>query len=364
MTERGKRIATVALSVLLSLTLVLAAEGLVRLRQYIKYGVAENFNNHYVIDEATGLRIVRPNLRTRSITSNSLGFRGAEIAMPKPANTVRLAFLGASTTYSAEVSSDVMTWPHQVIGTLADAYPGRRFDYVNAAVPGYRVAASRRNFIARVAPLDVDAVVIYHAINDMSVESAGLAEAQGLEHEKPKERLSWLSEHSLLWFLLEKNLHLKAAKAEVKTGDAPRLVMDPENLGGVFRKRLIELIDTVREQGVDAIALVTFASQFSPDQSPERMLKASGSALFYKPYMTPEQILAQKLRYNDIIREVARETGVTLVEGEFDIPADPVHFNDSVHFTDAGSTAQARRVSQALLEAPPFQSLFRGEGRK
>ena len=59
--------------------------------------------------------------------------------MPKPPGRVRLAFIGASTTFCAEVSSDAAAWPDLVVETLHGRFPGTRFDYVNGGVPGYAV---------------------------------------------------------------------------------------------------------------------------------------------------------------------------------------------------------------------------------
>ena len=55
----------------------------------------------------------------------------------KPPGTYRIAFLGGSTTYCAEVSGDDKTWPYLVVEALKAGYPDRRFDYVNVGVPGY-----------------------------------------------------------------------------------------------------------------------------------------------------------------------------------------------------------------------------------
>jgi lysophospholipase L1-like esterase len=73
--------------------------------------------------------------------------------------------------------------------------------------------------------------------------------------------------------------------------------------------------------------------------------------------MTPDGLLAAFARYNEIIAEVAQEEGVFMIGGESLIPGDNEHFNDSVHFKDAGSRVMARRVSEALLRFPGFQDL-------
>ena len=114
------------------------------------------------------------------IEINSLGFRGPEIAVPKPAGVLRIAFLGASTTFCAEVCSDRAAWPHLVIENLKTVSPGQSFDYINAGVPGYLASTSMQNLVHRVAPLEPDIIVIYHATNDLAAETRKLAIEQGL----------------------------------------------------------------------------------------------------------------------------------------------------------------------------------------
>jgi len=69
-------------------------------------------------------------------------------------------------------------------------------------------------------------------------------------------------------------------------------------------------------------------------------------------------LLASYERYNQIIGEVARETGALLIEGENDIPGTPAYFTDSVHFNDEGSKAMADRVSRALATNPAFRKIL------
>ena len=118
-------------------------------------------------------------------------------------------------------------------------------------------------------------------------------------------------------------------------------------LGAEYRKALTQLVREA-QRNAKFVAIATFSIQPRHDQSSQRKLQASSSALYYMPFIRPEDIIASFARYNDVSREVARETGAFLIEGEDDIPGDPLHFHDSVHFTDAGSAAMAKRVSHAL----------------
>ena len=99
-----------------------------------------------------GQRVLIPG-RYGPITINTLGFRGEEIEPVKPAGALRLAFLGASTTFCAEVSSDAATWPDRVAKSIAESLPGLQVDYVNAGVPGYTLNNMDRMLEKRVAPL-------------------------------------------------------------------------------------------------------------------------------------------------------------------------------------------------------------------
>jgi lysophospholipase L1-like esterase len=76
------------------------------------------------------------------------------------------------------------------------------------------------------------------------------------------------------------------------------------------------------------------------------------------PYMTIETLLDGFDAYNSVIADVAAEEKVILIDGENEIPGDARHFNDSVHFTDAGSKAMAERVVRRLRQAPALQSLI------
>ena len=147
----GRQRATVIGGVYLALFVILfaLAEGVVRVRAWLKHGQAVvRIEDTYRIDEQTGLRVPMPGFTTPRLTINSLGFRGPELPRDKPPGTYRIAFLGGSTTYCAEVSGDDKTWPYLVVEALKLAHPDRRFDYINAGVPGYTTHESLRRFEA------------------------------------------------------------------------------------------------------------------------------------------------------------------------------------------------------------------------
>jgi lysophospholipase L1-like esterase len=349
LSERAKRWIVAGLTVAVVAAVLAAAEIAVRVRQTLKYGAAATVEQQYTVDERIGLRVPLANLDTGRIRTNSRGFRGPEIAMPKPPGTVRIAFLGASTTWCAEVSGDDKVWAHLVTEDLRRALPGTRFDFVNGGVPGYTVKSSLKNLEHRVAPLQPDVIVIYHATNDLSGELRELAAAKGVIRSARVEPQSWLSEYSLLWNLAEKNWRVMRAQRQAEA-NAGRLVVEPDTLGEPFRRDLTALVRAAQKQA-RVVAVATFATQLRPQQTAEEQLRASASALYYVPFMTPAGLIAAYDRYNRVIREVAAATGAIPIDGEDTIPGDPAHFNDTVHFTDAGSARMAERVASALVPA-------------
>jgi len=337
------------------LATVAAAEIGLRLLQARKYGSAATVEQQYTLDKRIDLRVPIPNLRLGRIETNSLGFRGPEIRLPKPPGTVRLAFLGASTTWCAEVSGNEKVWPHLVAQELQKAFANPDVDYVNGGVPGYTVKSSLKNLEHRVVPLQPDIVVIYHATNDMSAELRRLAADRGLLGEG-KVASSWLSNKSLLWNLAEKNFRIWIAQRKARK-EVDRLQVDAGSLGAAFRSALIELVRRA-QQKARIVALATFSARLRSEQSEDVQLQAAASALYYMPFMTPRGLLDSYAQYNRIIREVAQETGALLIDGENDIPGDATHFSDSVHFSDEGSSAMAIRVSRALLESAGVREIF------
>jgi len=352
--SRVKWAALVIVAMLGALIVLAGTEGLVRLRQWSKYGTAASYESIYRVDEKIGLRVLVPNARMGHITVNSLGFRGPEIPPTKPMDRIRIAFLGASTTFCAEVSGDSAVWPHLVVESLRARFPGTDFDYVNGAVPGYTVQSSLKNLRHRIEHLDPDIVVIYHATNDLSQEVRRLAETQGLTSAGGNEP-SWLAQHLRLWELAEKNLRVIFAKRGAES-DRGRVVLDQARLGNKFRDDLRELVEAAG-RGNRRVAVATFSTRLRPEQSTDLMKKSAVSALVYMPFMSLDGLLIGYGRYNDVIREVARNQQALLIGGENEIPGDAAHFVDSVHFSDAGSRLMAERVVKALSDDPAIAAL-------
>ena len=335
--------------------IVIAAEVAVRVRQHLKYGTGAVAEDYYTVDPKTNLRVPIPGFTDGRISINRLGFRGPDIPAAKPAGTVRVAFLGASTTWCGEVSSNEHVWPHLVTESLRKSFSSVRFDYVNAGVPGYTIGSLQKSLELRVAPLNPDVVVIYEAANNLSGDLRERAAEQGIVESDAFQKFSWPTRYSLLWKLVELNLRVIAAE-QASRSNAGRLATDPKTLGKEYRTALSALVREAQRQA-KVVAVATFSIHPRRGQTPEQQLRGSSSAFIYMPFVTPTLVIDAYARYNEIVRDVARETGALLIEGEDQIPGDPLHFTDTVHFTDLGSQAMAKRVAFALASSEEVRRL-------
>jgi len=332
------------LSLLIAVGLLFVLEGVVRLRQWTKFGTIGSFYA-FELHEASGLRVPAPGItegREHVIEVNSLGFRGPELELPKPEGRVRIGFLGGSTTFCAEAGSNATTWPELVRAGLEERAAGVTLDMVNAGAAAYSSKHSLTNLTHRVAPTEPDIVVIYHGTNDISQDARAQAKAAGLLTEEDDEP-SWLANISLAWQLVEKNLTGRAARGS--SGET--LDFDMAAGTAAFRARLTALVQAA-EAEARTVVLITFAHKVRREQDAETRRKASNTSLYWLPFMTVDSVMEAFDAYNVVVREVAAATGVVLVDGENGIPGDNAHFTDSVHLTDAGCALQAHRVLAAL----------------
>lgn len=345
----------------LVLFLIAVGEAALRIRQRVKYGAAKPEAPIHSMDPATQLPVVKPGLHHGRIQIDSRGFRNPELRVPKRPSTVRFAFFGGSTTFCKEVSSNNATWPHLVTEALQQQWPRVEVDYVNASYLGFTVETCRRTLELRVRALQPDVIVLYESTNDLSKISHEMAEKQGVFSGKTY-KLNILSDYSALWRLVEVNLRILSRERRAVSG-AQTLRFQPQELSRPFEDSLSRFVQDAR-QTAPVVVLITFSHRLRRTQTPEQQLKAAVSSIFFMPYLSIEGFLASFEEYNRVIRDVARRTESVLVDGDEGIPADDLHFTDSVHFTDLGSRRQAERVAAALKSSPAIRQLVEARQKR
>ncbi len=96
--------------------------------------------------------------------SNALGVRNPEIAVEKPADTLRVVVLGDSWTVGVNVD-ETETYPRRLEEGLRRTFPGRAIEVINYGAIGATSYTGQR-LVPRILALDPDLVVLAYAQND------------------------------------------------------------------------------------------------------------------------------------------------------------------------------------------------------
>ena len=153
---RGKRPATELpdkawKSLAIALAMLLLVELGLQVRSHLRYGQsvfnAISGDTTYVVDAATGLKILRPNAvisgAAAVIRTNSLGLRDDELPTTKPPAELWVGVLGASTVMGTYTRDNVDTMPAQLSAALSTAFRPRTFRVLNAGIAGYGLREQR-----------------------------------------------------------------------------------------------------------------------------------------------------------------------------------------------------------------------------
>jgi len=134
-----------ARTLLLAGLMLLAIEGGVRLRAYLRYGHGGAVAKLYACDPQlgnvpqAGARMV---LSGATTTVNRWGLRGADCALVKPAGVLRILCLGESTTFGQPVDDDASVWPARMERFLRAE--GVEAEVLNAPLQGLICARDTR----------------------------------------------------------------------------------------------------------------------------------------------------------------------------------------------------------------------------
>lgn len=325
--------------------------------QYAKFGTQASVEgtSAFYKDEATGLRLIRPSQQMGKIKINALGFRGDDVPLPKPKDVIRLLFIGSSTTYDA-AASETENWPTKTVQMLREAAPQCKFDFVNAGQPGYSTKAMLTLYEAKLRDLGGDVAIIL--AGDINSDLDWLAVQQGFsaDHYQP----SVLAQHSVLWGKLAKNLEIieRQRSAFSRAGKAK---VDLPALAGRFEGRVDALVGALQRDNVDVL-MNMIGSQLREDQSPDQQVRAGNSNLFYMPNFALQDIMATRLAYNDVIKELSAAGKFETLNGNLSVPADAFHYEDSAHFRPPGSAVMARNTAQQLLVSTALNDEMRDRG--
>lgn len=128
-----------------------------------------------IIRKSSNPRIVyelRPRLDVRfaggRLTTSDTGYRGRDVASPKPPGVYRIAGIGDSYMFGQGVSDDE-TYLSLLTAPDNNVFPGRVLETVNLAVPGYNTVMEVELLRERVARVEPDLILIEIVGNDLDL---------------------------------------------------------------------------------------------------------------------------------------------------------------------------------------------------
>lgn len=295
----------------------------------------------------------QPGFRGAGKTVNSHGFMSTpEIAMAKPPGTVRLVFLGESSTAGTGVNlKDSDTWPWKTVERLRGKTRAR-IDFINAAAGGYTTFESYGRLWSRLRHFSPDIVIVTHGWNEMyyfdrvdDILSWRTLPDGTWSLDQPRMRGTYEPyplDPVLRWSQVLTRLRLAWTREmdpeEGYTGNRPRTAgFDPKALE-IFRTNLRLLRQTSELLGA-RLVVAKQATLIVPGASPDQRERCGYPD---RDYDALEQTF-QKI-YRVIDEEIPADSvvDVTPVSGRLD------SFYEQIHPTPKGTTEIATIVSDFL----------------
>jgi len=303
--------------------------------------------------------------RNYSVTIDSNGFiENGNIIQPNP--DLRIIFFGGSTTETLFVD-EKNRFPSIVERSLRNAM-NQKVVVHNAGVSGNNSMHSNLALIAKGIPLKPDFVVLMHNINDFSLLSktdsywvSPISRALVSKNFSPFFTIED-SARSLTFKALKKiknflfpNLYdylkprlfsnLNLHKDEFKGFRSKASVFDTE-AEKQFRSSLITFVKLAETWGIKPILM----TQFNRVKRDDPIFQQFYKSLPRGSDISPEEFVQSYQEFNDIIREVAKQSNIPLIDLELLVPKSKEYIYDPVHLNDEGSKYVANIISNQIIK--------------
>lgn len=295
----------------------------------------------FVRDDATGLRLLRPSATIRGLNAtmhtNEYGLRGQDFPQAKPPGETRIAILGSSSVMGTYARRDEHTSSARLEEILRRTDPAVRV--INAGVAGLSIEDQRILLEQRLLSLDLDLVVWLPGMNDITCRSR----QRGGQESRPRFPVPKLPNWLLLPDLLVKN-----TAALRRSRVAASASLEPSTDFATLAAELREGTRALQGAGV-AVLLATPARSFTAGMSPEQLQRRVATALGFRPCYSPQEFAEATDRFDEqVIRAVARDLGVGVIEVRDELGTDDRYFGDSTHLSEAGEVRLAEILAAAL----------------
>jgi hypothetical protein len=305
-----------------------------------------------------------------SFTTNNFGWRGPDVALNKPARTIRLAFIGASTTvddYSFPFSHTeyLENWLNL---WSANTRRDVRFEVINAGRIGIDSSSIAAIAQDEVMPVEPDAFVYYEGANEFAPASVLTFPADATRPAKPLatfRRRTRLEEYSALgrrFFIAMDGVRWQTGSEPPKPAyrmDWPSSVneMTPDPFAPSLPmqlERVIGNLEAIRQAGGKAKAeliVATFLWVVEPGMRLDvrkhlQLFRYLNDTYYPVDYSTMRRMADFQ---NRVFKGFAAARGLSLIDFDREFPHDPDLFSDAIHLTDRGVRLEAWFYLQKLV---------------
>lgn len=322
---------------------------------------------------------------------NHLGFRGNETTIAKPPDTLRIVCLGGSVVFGDGSTSDQTTWPAQ-LKTIAGKNGSPNVEVLNGGVPSFIVNSSTRRLEGLFVKMTPDVAILYNEHNDMLRRRISR-----LDYD-PRSEVPVTVDNAFERLLARSALYLrframrthqmkveKVARAVERTDQVSPRASDsgnPPNAAAVTHERRVQqalelesrtgsggaryyvqkdlddyraeverFVQVCRTNGIVPV-LATEALAFRLDDDSATFEAEGGILVSYFPDFAG--FVEMYEAYSNVLRSVARDHDLILLDAVEKMPRADGLFSDHVHYTDSGARAWAQIVEKELREAGIF----------
>jgi lysophospholipase L1-like esterase len=317
--------------------------------------------------DAVGLReldvdnILRntPGARFEKWKINSLGFRGDEIAQNKPLGGRRIVCLGQSETFGL-YEGERGEWPARLARLIRSAHPD--VEVINASVVGTGRNDRQAYLQKYVLPLQPDVVILYmNVLSDGTTEERPLAstrsphDAATFPHSrlipKLKRRLVEMipkeaADAARTWLIVRETHHREQDKLR---GVSPRDALPIENVVS-FEWYVRRMVQFLRERGVTPI-LATYPTLVNETNTERYHIQIARERIYHPPEFSEQGLFDTARKLNGVVRRVASDLAVPVVDADSSMPKTMEFFGDDVHYTDKGAEFVAEHVLEVIEES-------------
>jgi hypothetical protein len=339
-----KRMRLLARILMCSVLAVLVLEAAARIDDRINYGASifDNYSNEslYIVDGSK--KRGKPHARFKKWALNSLGFRGPELTD----GGTRVVCFGSSETFGL-YESEGNEFPRQLERHLNNESRGKKFQVVNVAYPGETLRSAAARVDEVVAFINPEFAIIYPSPGNY-IWLPWLKPSSGARPNRFELRIAenvrTLGKEILPHSVQDRMRRREIARESAKYGTLPRL---PQENVEVFQKDLATLVEELQNRGVKVL-LVTHATYFQEplDQRQKQLLTAWRR---FFPMLEEDGFLDMESRMNEVVRRVAFQYQVPLIDAERKLPRGSENFADFSHLTDKGASELATEISIALV---------------